>query len=238
MITALRAKVTDAPITEGAATFLNPHSYLLLRPHADLLEHFDAVYLDGISMVVAVRRLLGIRVERRSFDLTSLAPGVFAEASRRGTTMAVVGGEPGVAEAAVDSFTALYGPLSVGHVRDGYFASRDERAATVRRLAELDPGLLIVGMGTPGQEELVSELRAEGWRGLAYTCGGFLHQTAGSRGDTYYPRFFDRSNLRWLYRIIDEPRLATRYFVRYPWFVMVFVWDVVRDRMRGSSAAP
>ena len=190
-------------------------------------------------MVVTVRRLLGIRVERPNFDLTSLAPGVFAEASRRGTTMAVVEvASAGVEPKLLSIFAALYGPLSVGHVRDGYFASRDERAATVRRLAELDPGLLIVGMGTPGQEELVSELRAEGWRGLAYTCGGFLHQTAGSRGDTYYPRFFDRSNLRWLYRIIDEPRLATRYFVRYPWFVMVFVWDVVRDRMRGSSAAP
>ena len=229
MIGAIREKATDAPITSGAATFLNPHSYLSLRSRPDLLANFDALYLDGISMVRAVRAI-GVRVERRSFDMTSLAPVVLGEASRRGSPLAVVGGEPGVAEKALAALRDAIGSFDVPVASSGYFADGLERSALMSRIRAANPEVVLVGMGAPHQEEFVRDLLNTGWRGTVYTCGGFLHQTADSEDAVYYPVLFDRLNLRWLYRILREPQLLPRYLLRYPWFALVFLWDIARSR--------
>jgi len=226
----LRAKATDAPLRDsGLGTFLNPHSYLLLRSRPDLLSEFDAIFLDGSSMVVAVRILLGRRIRRRSLDMTSLAPELLAGVSERQQRLAVIGGAPGVAGKAIRSWQARVGPLQVVHESSGYFDSPEERRAVLEETVARDPDVVLVGMGAPLQEQLLVDLKALGWSGLGLTCGGFLHQSASAPRADYYPRFFDATNLRWVYRMYDEPRLIPRYLFRYPWFVLVFAWDVLRS---------
>jgi N-acetylglucosaminyldiphosphoundecaprenol N-acetyl-beta-D-mannosaminyltransferase len=84
-------------------------------------------------------------------------------------------------------------------------------------------------MGVPLQEEFLIDLRDTGWTGTGYTCGGFFHQSA--RKLEYYPRLFDKLQLRWLYRMIQEPRLAKRYLLDYPKFVFIFIWDYIQWRI-------
>lgn len=214
-------------------TFANPHSYLRLRKQRHLLAEFDAIYLDGVSMVVIVRVLLGLKVRRRSFDLGSLGREVLVSVSREGSRLAVIGGREGVAARAAANLQQVVGELSVVATSGGYFHSSEERAALVRTLVDLAPETVVVGMGAPLQEEFLVELRVAGWNGSGFTCGGFLHQTASRDRGVYYPALIDRFNLRWLYRIFDEPALASRYGLEYPWFVCVFAYDVMRERFSG-----
>src|SRR5699024_11035171 len=103
-------------------------------------------------------------------------------------------------------FKREFPELKVCGTRHGFFTNVQERNDVIAELAEKNPSIMVVGMGTPAQEKFLVDLKAAGWMGKGYTCGGFLHQTA--RGGTqYYPEWMNRMNLRWLYRMIDEPKL-------------------------------
>lgn len=210
----------------GITTFMNPYSYLIASNHVELYERFDRIYCDGI-LLVKFLRLVGVKVERRSFDMTSLAPLLFDYACRLNLSVCLVGGQDGVATRAGDEFIKAHPGLKIHSTYSGYFADTEERDATISDICADSPDIVIVGMGAGMQESFMLDLVGSGWSGYGYTCGGFLHQTA-KKGVSYYPKLINKFNLRWAYRIYDEPVLFKRYFLDYPKFVLRFLMDAVR----------
>lgn len=206
-------------------TFLNPYSYLYFRKSPDDFKEFDYILADGILFVLMLR-ILGVRTKRVSFDMSSLAPLVFSQAETSNSSIAIIGSAEGVVESAVASLRTDYPKLNVIELRNGYFKDKEETAHYIEKLSSLSPDIVIVGMGTPNQERFINALSRSGWEGTAFTCGGFLHQTS-KKGNTYYPKIFDKLHLRWLYRIIDEPKLFYRYFALYPLSVILFIKDAI-----------
>lgn len=199
-------------------TFVNPYACAVDRDHPEytgLLMAFDWVLCDGIGMVKAARRFAGLAIERQSFDMTSLAPTVFDWAAEDGHPVTLAGGRPGVAEAAKRTLLERWPRLRVTGTFSGY--GDGPSAATVHALNE-PGGLVICGMGIVRQERFLLDLRASGWRGTGFTCGGFLDQLGA--GLRYYPRWIDRLNLRFAWRLFREPgRLWRRYLVDYQEFL-------------------
>ena len=77
------------------------------------------------------------------------------------------------------------------------------------------------------------KLRAQGFSGLGFTCGGFLDQLAESQH--YYPAWIDKADLRWLYRLCKEPRrLLRRYTLDYAPFIGMTLGGVLRQRLGGA----
>jgi N-acetylglucosaminyldiphosphoundecaprenol N-acetyl-beta-D-mannosaminyltransferase len=72
------------------------------------------------------------------------------------------------------------------------------------------PDIVIVGMGAIAQERFLLGLKQAGFSGKGFTCGGFIHQTASNKID-YYPRWVDKLNLRFLYRMLKESYTRQRY---------------------------
>lgn len=205
-------------------SFLNPYSYLVMRKEEKLYKEIDSFYCDGILFAKAMR-LTGKAFERVSFDMTSLAPKVLQNAEQKGLSVFIMGSEPGIVDRAAVLFRELYPDLKLAGLRHGFFNSDTERLDFLQELCAASPDIVIVGMGAPAQERFIVDLKATGWKGAAFTCGGFLHQTASS-GLHYYPCWADRFNLRWLYRMYDEPKLVKRYFIYYPLFLIIFLYDV------------
>jgi N-acetylglucosaminyldiphosphoundecaprenol N-acetyl-beta-D-mannosaminyltransferase len=206
-------------------SFLNPYSYLFLRKRQDLYDEIDEFYCDGI-LLSRLMVLAGKSCKRISFDMTSLAPEVLKGAERLGRSVYFIGGEPGVVDQAVRVFRSEYDGLIVSGCRHGFFDNGEVRRRVIKDLVMLNPDFVVVGMGVPLQEKFIVDLKREGWSGVAFTCGGFFHQTAG-KGTRYYPDWMNRLNLRWLYRMIDEPKLVRRYFVEYPRFLFAFFYDLM-----------
>ena len=207
-------------------TFANPSTALLARRTPafcrDLLA-FDFVLPDGIGMCMAIRSLHGLPARRVSFDMTSLAPLVFEHAQSEGLAIVLIGGAPGVAERARERIRAAYPGLRVTGALSGYGNIAD----SMRQIVALRPDILICGMGGVRQEAFLLDMRAQGWRGWGFTCGGFFDQLCGSLN--YYPRWVDYANLRWAYRLLREPgRLWRRYLIQYSHFA----WLVCAARIR------
>ena len=219
-----------SPSQAYLVTFVNPYSVFVARrdpAYVDLLSRFDTVLADGILMTKASSKMLRIPVQRMSFDGNSLAPVIFDIVVSQGLRLAIVGGVDGVADKAAAVFLSHY-QMKVVATRDGFFKSADARKQYCSALAEIAPDVVLCGMGAPYQEEFLANLVDAGWKGVGFTCGGYLDQAA--EGDVrYYPEWINRLNLRAPYRLFKDPRrLGKRYFVHYAPFYLGLVKTYLR----------
>ncbi len=225
-------KGSEPSLAVGLSTFINPWSYLILRKRLALLMTFDSIYFDGISVVI-LAKLFGINASRTSFDMTSMAPLVFNDCIQKNKSIAIIGSGEDSLQKAIENILDNFSGLNIVAARNGYFESHDELVSYCQEIIRIQPDVLIVGMGTPKQEETLALIKSLGWNGSGYTCGGFLHQTA-KRMD-YYPRLANALNLRWAYRILDEPKLFFRYFASYPKFALVFFCETIAWILSGMK---
>lgn len=233
-IDTVMAKFTSAMRQKQAwlMTFANPATAVLGARNAEFrnaLVQFDMVAPDGIGMVMAIQMLHKRPASRISFDDTSLAPSVFKIAADQGIGVVLTGGLSGVAEAARQHLLRAHPGLRIDAVFDGY----QKVDAVVAAITGLAPGIVIVGMGAPLQEQFLLKLAANGWNGLGFTCGGYLDQLS-LKGTSYYPAWVDRYNIRWAYRLFMEPgRLWHRYLIDYPQFGVRLCGSLLRASRSG-----
>ncbi len=223
---------TDTPLT----TFINPGAIHIARRNPDYvnsLRAFDLILPDGIGIVWGWHLVHGSNLTRLSFDTTSLALPVLREARDEGHRVMLIGGRPGVAEAAARELANILPGLQFCRANHGYH----EIGTYVTAVRAERPDLVICGMGAPRQESVLLALREAGaLTGPAFTCGGYLDQVW--RGWQYYPSVVDQLNVRWLYRLYREPRrLWRRYLLEYPEYAFALGRELKgysRDLVDGS----
>lgn len=217
------SRIVDMPAQTGIYTFFNFYSYLMLRNTSNL-KMMDGFYVDGYAAVLFLRLFGYKNLQRCSFDMTSLAGPVFMTASNKNYRVAIVGSTKTNLELAVQNLEMVY-DIDVVIKHPGFFDDESHRYNVIKCIVDTKVDLLVVGMGTPLQEEFLLDCAKCGYSGVGYTCGGFLHQTA--KRVNYYPEIFDKFNLRWMYRIIDEPYLLRRYLISYPRGLLILLFDLI-----------
>jgi len=191
-------------------TFLNPVSYLTALDNKELFGQMDGIFADGGLLVKAIKMLYAKVVTRRSFDMTSMAPELFAYVAKHGKAIYIVASKREQVEKAVEIFHERYPKVKFTGYRNGYFANEDEMEQEAKHITELNPDFLIVGMGALMQEKFLLKVKNAGYLGIGFTCGGFIHQTSRNEID-YYPAWVDKTNLRFVYRMWKEPHTRKRY---------------------------
>lgn len=92
--------------------------------------------------------------------------------------------------------------------RDGYFNSEEERDLVIEDVVAKKPDFVFVAMGSPKQEELMTEM---------YNRHPVVYQGLGGSFDVYSgkikraPRVFRTLGLEWFYRLIRQPSRFRRY---------------------------
>ncbi len=209
-------------------TFLNSYSYSKARKDYDLFRQLDYILYDGTFIVIFINIFLRKSVRRRSFDMTSLAPKLFKHCTKENRSVFLIGAKQTAIEKAVVHLETAYPGINIVGFRGGYFESKQSRSNTIEKIVNLSPDFLIVGMGTPLQEQFLVEVKNNGWNGIGFTCGGFLHQTSNSLH--YYPKTINKLHLRWLFRLYDEPKLILRFIKSYSIFPFFFIKDYIKHK--------
>ena len=210
-------RINDQPIDElfrqpgKIYTFLNPVSYLDAIRNKALFSEFDGIFSDGGLLVKAIRLGYGKKVERRSFDMTSLASVFFQYAQQNKKRVYIIASKEHEVQKAIGVFQENYPELNIVGYRNGYFSSADEKQQAIDTIIRLKPDYVIVGMGAIAQEKFLIQLRDSGFPGVGFTCGGFIHQVANNE-ITYYPQWINTMNLRFVYRFYKEKHTRKRYF--------------------------
>ena len=213
-------------------TFLNPVSYLEALKHKDIFEKMDGIFCDGKILARSICLFYHKRVDRCSFDMTSLASEFFRYSEIHNKNIYFVASKQEELDRAMRILGKVYPDLNIAGTRNGYFRDNQELNDEVQKIVSLNPDYVICGMGVVLQEQFLVLLKSAGFKGIAFTCGGFVSQASRSSLN-YYPRFFDKLNIRFVYRIIKEKHTRRRYLYALFVFPVKFVWEWMK--MHGKE---
>lgn len=178
---------------------------------AALVAEADHVVADGMPIVWAAR-ISGQRLPERVTG-SSLVFSLAAAAARTGKSIYLLGGDPGVPEAAADTLSRRFPGLRVAGTYSpplGFDRSEAGMTETLRRVVDAGPDLALVGLGFPKQELTIRRLREVHQDAWYVGCGAGIPMAAGEFRRA--PEAMQRIGAEWLHRLALEPRrLAKRY---------------------------
>lgn len=212
-------------------TCVNPFSYHLVRRYKKLYDSMDGLFVDGMTMCWLIRLLWGKKIPRLSFDMSGMAVDLFtylnSEAKDRGIYF--LGTRQEILEQTIGQFRRSYPHMNIVGYRNGYFIDLEDRKRAIDEIVRLNSDFTVVGMGSPLQEQFAIDLKNTGYKGIVFTCGGFLHQTATKIN--YYPKWVNKYNLRAFYRLFHEKGLWKRLYNVLIEFPVLFTFDTVKSRL-------
>jgi N-acetylglucosaminyldiphosphoundecaprenol N-acetyl-beta-D-mannosaminyltransferase len=144
-----------------------------------------------------------------------------ARSQESGSRHFFYGGAPGVADRLVRNLQTRYPRLAVAGTHAPPFRPPDapEDRDVLDRINAAAPDIIWVGLGTPKQDYWVARHRPLLDAPALIAVGAAFDFHAGLLPQA--PRWMQRSGLEWAFRLAHEPRrLASRYLVYNPWFVL------------------
>jgi N-acetylglucosaminyldiphosphoundecaprenol N-acetyl-beta-D-mannosaminyltransferase len=170
---------------------------------------------------------------------SSLIFSLTEAASAAGRSVYLLGGEPGVPEAAGANLVGRYPGLKVVGT-DAPPLGFERSAAALddikSRLRDASPDIVYVGLGFPKQERLIAQLRPTLPAAWFIGCGAAIPIAAGAVPRA--PVWMQRSGLEWAHRLLKEPRrLFRRYLIEDLPFAAGLLLRTVLDSARSRSAS-
>jgi N-acetylglucosaminyldiphosphoundecaprenol N-acetyl-beta-D-mannosaminyltransferase len=181
------------------------------------LQDSDLVYCDGAGIVVG-SKLLGKPLPTR-LTAADWFPQMLSYFAKAECSVYLLGGEPGVPEKALRVLDENIPGHSVKGVHHGYILKDAAlEASVIEEINRLQPDILIVGFGTPLQEEWMQRNRHRIQVPTLYAIGAVMDFISGRVSRC--PRWMGDAGFEWLYRLGTEPdRLLGRYVLGNPWFL-------------------
>lgn len=195
-------------------TYLNQHCFNLYIKdtfYKNLLDEKYIVYSDGIGMNL-VNRLL-FNKKDKLFNASDLNDELISFFIKNEIRFYLLGGNFSSTEIE-DKFKSM--TSFVGY-HNGYF-SESELDKISDKINQVNPEVIIIGMGVPKQE-IISEKLSKSTNAILYLCvGNFLEFYFGTI--KRIPSKFRNKGIEWLFRIFQEPkRLWKRYIIGIPLFI-------------------
>jgi len=220
----------------GAATtvcYANAHTANLAwrdRRFRDALSGCDLLYADGASLVWASRW------SERRLPERMTAADYFERFAKRceeeGLSLYLLGGRPGVAEAAAARLRAAMPTLKVVGTHHGFFGQA-ESAGIVEEINRARPHVLAVGLSSPRQEYWLTENREALKVPVRWCVGALYDYLAGL--ERRAPAWLCRMGGEWLFRLLVDPvGKWRRYVIGNP----LFVWHTLYWRMTRREGSP
>jgi N-acetylglucosaminyldiphosphoundecaprenol N-acetyl-beta-D-mannosaminyltransferase len=218
----------------GTLVTPNVDHLMLLQESPRLLEAYRAaeyVVVDS-QIVFWALRFLGRAVPEKISGSDFLPAYCDYHAKHTDKTIFILGGRPGVPEAAMKNINARVGKRIVvaAHSPSMNFGKDEvENLAVIDLINRSGAQCLVVGLGCPKQEVWIHDNRPLLTQANSFLAvGAAVDFEAGSVPRA--PGWMARSGLEWAFRLMREPRrMAKRYLVRDP----KFFWMILKCKILG-----
>lgn len=219
----------------------NVNHTVLLQEHKGLQNVYDDASLilaDGFPLILASRLLKKPLPERVAGS--ELVPILFAAANAdRKQRVFLLGAAEGVGERAAKAIHARYDGVEVVGIYSppfGFEKNEEQNRLIIQRINDVQPDLLILGLGAPKQELWIHRHREQISVKVAFCVGATIDFLAGEKPQA--PVWMRRTGLEWIHRILSEPK---RLLGRYIHDARVFpklVWAEWRNKKAHSNNGP
>ena len=179
---------------------------------------------DGVSLVWASKKL-GKPLKERVAGI-DLMLELLKLAEHKGYSVYFLGAKQQVIEQTVDEIKKKHPSLNIVGFRNGYFSEK-EWPEIADKLKKSGAQIVFVGITSPLKEYLIEYLQNQKLNSVFMGVGGSFDVISGNIKRA--PRWVQKINMEWCYRMLQEPqRLAKRYIVGN-W---KFVLSVLREKVR------
>ena len=167
---------------------------------AKIIKQADLVIPDGAGITVYL--FLQGQKQQRCPGI-ELAESLLQEIAKLKESIPICfyGGKPGVSEIAAKIWQEKIPSLSI--ITNHGYLDRKEEERWVKTLKQLQPRLILVGLGVPRQEVWIAENRFICPQATWIGVGGSFDIWSGVK--TRAPNWLKNNNLEWLYRLYQEP---------------------------------
>lgn len=182
-------------------SFLNPFSCLKFNHENNIDEIIfgvDSYYLANFFL----------KINYISFDNSSFAPFFFEYCLKYNKKILFIGAKIHENNLFINNLKANYIGLYADGI-NGYMNTQNY----INYLFDHKYDYVVIGMGTPLQENLANILFLHFPSVKFLTCGGYIRQA--SIGLDYFPHFFIKFRVKFLYRFYKEPHVLKRTFYSY-----------------------
>ncbi len=164
-----------------------------------IIDRAGLVVADGVGVAWGEGRLTGSKPEKvPGIDLATWA---LEEVDRIAGRVYLLGSRPEVIEKAARNIAGDFPRITLSGYHDGYFSAEEK---IVQAISAVVPHLLLVGMGTPLQEQFISRHLNDLKCAVAVGVGGSIDVWSGAIRRA--PSLFRATSTEWLYRTIAQPR--------------------------------
>lgn len=184
---------------------------------AEILNNADLVIPDGVGVKIGlkikgenVQRIAGIEFSHKLIEVCA----------EKNISVGLLGAKPTVIQKAAKNLKNEFGQLNIVYVQDGYFQNSE---TVLKDLTEKSPRFLLVAIGSPKQEEFISNARKILPNTVMIGVGGSFDVWAGEVERA--PEIWQKLGLEWLYRTIKQPQRFKRIFPTLPRFIIRVLTD-------------
>jgi N-acetylglucosaminyldiphosphoundecaprenol N-acetyl-beta-D-mannosaminyltransferase len=181
------------------------------------LQQSDILRCDGVGALLG-SRIIGQPISTRLTNAFYF-PQMLSQLAREGLTVFLLGGQPGVAEVAIQKLSALAPNHTIVGCHHGYLSQNQaENEAAIAAINVVKPDVVVVGMGMPVQELWMVNNRERLNCGMLFAVGALIDYYGGAQYRC--PEIFQKLGLEWLTRLVRYPvRMFSRYMIGNPYYL-------------------
>jgi N-acetylglucosaminyldiphosphoundecaprenol N-acetyl-beta-D-mannosaminyltransferase len=214
---------------EQAATlfFVNAHTLNLAYEdpsYRRVLNRATYVFGDGTGVRWA-SRLQGVRL-KANLNGTDLVPELFHATAGQGYRYYLLGSTAESIRRAAHDVQRRFPGWELAGFHDGYLDA-ERTARVIDEINQVEPHLLLVGMGNPLQERWIDRHRDQLRVHLCMGTGGLFSYWAGDIRRA--PAWIRRLGYEWLRILLQQPHKWRRYVLGNPAYLL----RVVKERWTG-----
>ncbi len=184
-----------------------------------VIKNADLVVPDGIGIIFASKILKTPLKER--IPGIDLSYKLMEIANEKEYKIVLIGGKEGISERAKENLKKKFNNIRILKTYNGFFSDEEEKII-VNEIKNLNPDILLVGMGSEKQEIWIWKNReAFNNIGVCIGVGGTLDIWAGIKRRA--PKFIQKIGLEWLYRALIEPKRVIRLFKIFRFLYKLFI---------------
>ncbi|HKA28914.1 MAG TPA: WecB/TagA/CpsF family glycosyltransferase [Candidatus Binatia bacterium] len=214
----------------------NAHTLNLASEHPwyrDILRRADVVFGDGTGVRLAAR-LRGVRMCANLVG-TDLVPRLMAESLSDGVRYYLLGAGADTVGRAVRSLEERIPGIAIAGFHHGFVDGAASREV-VERINAARPGVLLVAMGNPLQEEWITRHLPDLRVPVSIGVGGLFDHWAGNL--VRAPHWIRRAGFEWLQILLQQPRKKwRRYMLGNPKFIARALAAARTERIAPPVAA-
>jgi N-acetylglucosaminyldiphosphoundecaprenol N-acetyl-beta-D-mannosaminyltransferase len=192
-------RARSGPVT---VAFMNMRNFVAVQDSPTALTAFaamDQVYADGVGLQIG-RRLAGLPRFGRTSG-TDTVP-LLLQRMPRGTRVYLLGGSQAVSSSAAARLAELFPGALLAGAHDGFFPAEDDDKV-LADIAAAAPDILLIGMGSPRQEQWLVRHRRRLGSKLVICVGGLFHYWA--RDLRRAPATLRDLGLEWIWILVQQP---------------------------------